>query len=139
MFEKGIVHARMTFKELLTILLEVECTINSRPLTYEYNELEVEMLTPAHLRYGRRLVTVLDELVSDDCYSDEETSMLKRFRYMAKKKRHYWNRWDKEYLTDLRGYHKGLANESDERVIVDDVVLVQEDNVKKGKWELWKN
>ena len=96
----------------------------------------VKMLTPAHLIYGRRLVTVPDELVSHDCDSDQETSLLKRFKYLAKKKLHYWNKWHKEYLTDLRGHHKNLAKESGESVNVGDVVLVQEDNVKRDKWRI---
>ena len=35
------------------ILTEVESTLNSRPLAYEYNEIEEEVLTPSHLIYGR--------------------------------------------------------------------------------------
>ena len=34
-------------------IAEVESTLNSRPLAYEYNEVEEEVLTPSHLIYGR--------------------------------------------------------------------------------------
>ena len=39
--------------------MEVEATLNNRPLTYMYDDLEgvSYALTPAHLLYGRRLVT----------------------------------------------------------------------------------
>ena len=33
------------------MLVEVECTLNARPLTYEYNEVDDEVMTP-HLIYG---------------------------------------------------------------------------------------
>ena len=52
---KVIGNDRLTFDELLTILVEVEGTLNYRPLTYEYNNPEWEILTPAHLIYGSRL------------------------------------------------------------------------------------
>ena len=49
--------ARLSFDELSTVLTEVETTVNSRPLTYLYDDLE-EALTPSHLIYGRKLVSL---------------------------------------------------------------------------------
>ena len=47
-------NAKLTFEELLTTLVEVEGTLNSRPLTYIYDEVENDVLTPNHLIFGRR-------------------------------------------------------------------------------------
>ena len=33
------------------MLMEVECTLNARPLTYEYNKVHGEVLTPSHLMW----------------------------------------------------------------------------------------
>ena len=52
---KVLGNARLTSDELLTVLVEIEATLNSRPLTYEYNELDEEALTPSHLIFGRRI------------------------------------------------------------------------------------
>ena len=45
---KTLGNARLTYEELLTVLVEVECTLNVRPMNYEYNEVDDEVLTPSH-------------------------------------------------------------------------------------------
>ena len=45
---------QLTFDELCTVSVDVKGTLNSRPLTYEYKELEKEVLTLSHLIFGRR-------------------------------------------------------------------------------------
>ena len=37
------------YDELETIIVEVEGTLSNRPLTYDYDEVQAEMLTPSHL------------------------------------------------------------------------------------------
>ena len=73
----------MTFEELQTILVEVEGTLNSRPLTYEYDEVGSEVLTPAHLISVRRLLSIPDHTADDDV---TDSKLLKRCRYLARKK-----------------------------------------------------
>ena len=46
---KVLGNARLNADELLTVLMELEAALNSRPLTYDYDELGAEMLTPSHL------------------------------------------------------------------------------------------
>ncbi len=41
--------ARLSYDKLQTILIEIEEKLNSRPNTYKYDEVVVEVLTPAHL------------------------------------------------------------------------------------------
>ena len=134
--KKVLGNARLTFDELVTVLLEIEQTVNGRPLTYEYDEVGGEMLTPAHLIHGRRLVSVPDEVRDEDSDSETEGKLLKRFRYLAKKKKHYWNRWSSEYLVDLREHHKVSIRKDETKVKVGDVVLVEEDNKKRGQWKM---
>ena len=40
---------------MITILAEIELILNNRPLTYIFDELTKEPLTPNHLLYGRKL------------------------------------------------------------------------------------
>ena len=39
---KTLGKARLSQEELATVLVEVECSLNSRPLTYEYDEIREE-------------------------------------------------------------------------------------------------
>ena len=64
--KKVIGNAKLSFDELGTILTEVEGTLNSRPITYVYDEVDAHPLTPSHLVYGRRLTQLADNLHYDD-------------------------------------------------------------------------
>ena len=97
--QKVIGNARLTFDELLTVLVEVEGTLSSRPLTYEYNNPEGEVLTPAHLIYGRRLQSLPEVTEEED---ESESTCARRYKYLNQKLQHFWKRWQREYLTDLR-------------------------------------
>ena len=126
---KVLGNTKLDADQMLTVLMELEATLNSRPLTYDYDELGAEMLTPSHLIYGRRLSSLPDVRNDDE---ESETGLLRRFRYLARLRIHFWNRWQKEYLTDLREHHRG-RKEIQNQVSVGDVVLVHEDNVKRSK------
>ena len=50
----------VTFNKLYTIVVEVEGTLNNRPLTYLSVEEFYKALTPSHLICGRRLEQLPD-------------------------------------------------------------------------------
>ena len=52
---KTIGHSSLTFEGLHTLLVEIEATLNNRPLTYIYDDENgiLYALTPADLLYGR--------------------------------------------------------------------------------------
>ena len=126
---KVLENARLNF-ELLTVLLEIKSTLNSRPLAYKYDEIWGEMLTPSHLIFGFRLSSLPDVIPSEE--EECVPSANKRFHYLSKVRDHFWNRWRREYLTDLREYHKGKYEVQLRTVSVGDVVIVYEENVKWG-------
>ena len=55
---KVIGRSKLYYDELLTILVDVEGVINSRPLTYMAADDLDEPLTPSHFLYGRRILTL---------------------------------------------------------------------------------
>ena len=61
--KKIIGKALLTFEELRTVIYEIECTLNSRPLTYVDEDFDDNILTPNHLIYGviltRNVLTIV--------------------------------------------------------------------------------
>ena len=81
--------AQLTYEELLTVLTEVEGVLNSRPLTYIYPEVTEDPLTPSHLVFGRRLVSLPDKTeLSDD--EESASKLQRRARYLSKLLEHFW-------------------------------------------------
>ncbi|XP_067025655.1 uncharacterized protein [Acropora muricata] len=133
--KKTLGNARLSFDELSTLLTEVESALNSRPLTYEYNEVDEEVLTPPHLIYGRRIKSLPDEIVEPDDALNHESSS-ERFKYLSTKLAHLWNRWRKEYLVNLREFHRNKLGRPERIVQAGDVVVVYEEDKKRGEWKL---
>ena len=100
-FQKVLGNVRLTFEELSTVLTEVEGTLNKRPLAAHYEELNEAMLTPSHLLYGHNSGELPDEVKNEE----DESSVHKRLRYMARKRKHFWNHWVKEYLLNLKEFY----------------------------------
>jgi hypothetical protein len=128
----------VSLEVLQTLITEVECIINDRPLTYVASDpLDVDPLSPSHLLYGRRVtsLTIPEDrptLVRDDP-SHESVKRLANFKSITLQ--HFWTRWKKEYLTSLREYHK-LHNCNQDTPIIGDVVLIQDDSTNRTKWPL---
>ena len=68
--KKLIGNARLSFDEMLTILVEVEGTLNSRPLTYDDDNPSEEVLTPSHLIHGRRIHSLPEVLQSEEEFGE---------------------------------------------------------------------
>ena len=124
-------NARLSFDRLLTALVEVEGTLNSPPLTYKYNEVGHEVLTPSHLVYGRRIQSMPDEIAEEP--EENESSCYERFRYLKERLTHFWKRWRNEYLVNLREFHRAKSGRAVWQVKVGVVVTVFEENKKKGE------
>ena len=77
-------------------------------------------------------MNIPDEELEDDV---AERKYLARLRYLAKLKEHFWSRWRKEYLTDLREYHK-LDHAEPDRVIQLGEPVFYEEKVSRCNWKM---
>ena len=130
---KVLGNARLTHDELHTVLTEIECTLNSRPITYQYDIGEV--LTPSHLILGQRLSPFSSKISPNADVLVTNAKLSKRFLFLKKKLSHFWSRWKKEYLVNLREYHR-MNKHTPNIVEKGEVVLVHEDGAKKLTWKM---
>ena len=130
---KVLKNSRFDYEELETVIVEVEGTLNNRPLTYDYDEVHAEMLTPSHLLDGHRRSIFPDEGVAEEEFVDER----RRMEFLTRKKLHFWNRWLCEYLNDLHEHHRVKGRQT-RPIEKREIVLVEQENVPRGKWRLAK-
>ena len=88
--KKALRNAKLNYEELVTVLTEIECTLNRRPLTYQYDDL-VEALTPSHLLYGRPLSSLPAQVnnFSDENENKMQNNITKRLLYLSRKPTHF--------------------------------------------------
>ena len=92
----------VSYDELLTVITEIECIINSRPLCYMYSDDIEEALTPSHLLTGKRLMSHRES--PDEIHEENKQTLKKRLRYLSSLVSDYQKRRQREYVVDLREY-----------------------------------
>ena len=138
---KIIGQAKFSYDELNTALVEVEAIINSCPLTYVSLDDFEEPLTPSHLLVGRRLLSMPDDLGclddGDEEFTVDTNTLQRRARHLNNVINHFWKRWAKEYLSELRNAHQyPKASQSFSSVREGDVVVVYDSDVPRGFWKI---
>lgn len=137
--KKTLGRSKLSFDELTTILVEVEAVLNSRPLTYLYSDDVEEPLTPSHLVIGRRLLTLpVGPLQIDDWDFGDHLTATKRSRYLADRIQHFRRRWQREYLVELREFHRPKGkNVTLPPVRINDVVILHDQGTsQRAFWKL---
>ena len=121
-------------------MIEIEASINDRPLTYVTGSLnDLEPLTPSQLMHGYKLggippVHSLD-VIHDASFNEKERISVFS-RNMSKRFGDVWNRWRSDYLSSLREQHQNKPNFTHSKASIGDVVLIHDDIVPRMKWKL---
>ena len=89
-FNKSVGNGTLTWSELQDVLLDVEVALNNRPLSYVEEDVQLPVLTPNMLQFGR------PNILPED-HNQKNPDLLAR--YLAKCKDVVWGRWSTEYLT----------------------------------------
>ena len=116
--------------------------INTRPLTYLYDDECIECLTPSYLLLGRNLQLKdnFDETgeIQTEFTHSEVTS---RMRYLQTFVNSFWNSFQNEYLNELREKHHYNAKKKygETKLFENDVVLIKDDDkLPRNKWKMAK-
>ena len=94
-------------------------------------------LCPSQLITGRCILSLLN--IADGECADEVVSqklLTKRMKYVNSVLQHYWRRWSKEYIVNLRDFHKSKNPQNQRIVTPGQVVLVHDEKTPRQSWKI---
>jgi len=109
--------------------VQIEALLNSRPLTpMSADPNDLTPITPAHFLIGRIFTSVADPTLIR--LSDSRLSKWQ----LVQKLQHFWQRWSKEYLSELQCRTKWKVKSP--QVNQGALVLIKDDYTPPMKWRL---
>ena len=138
-------HKLLYWDKLITLLTEVEAIVNTRPLTYVYEEFKSGfVLTPAHFLTGSHDTGIpfCDDDDDGDYYPkiDSVKELSEIWRKNQKQLNIFWEYWKQEQLLSLRETLPLVHKESRSQVVrqpqIGEVVIVRDDYVPRRSWKL---
>ena len=128
--QKVLGEQHLTYEEFSTVLAQVECLLNSRPLYQDTSDpSDPRPITPAHFLVGKPLLQLPDEEVPN-----VNLNRLTRPKLLSALVQQFWTRWHKEYLHTLQERKKWVKDQP--AVKTGDVVILQEPNTPPLSWPL---
>ncbi|CAG9137710.1 unnamed protein product [Plutella xylostella] len=123
-------NTNLTFEELCTLFAQIEAILNSRPLSpMSSSPTDLLSLSPGHFLIGRPLRSLPSPYVEE-----QNISPLRRYARLEQIRQHFWQRWQREYISELQQRSKWRTNHSS--LQIGDLVLIQEDNTSPLNWAL---
>ena len=143
---KTLGRSKLTQTQMLTMVMETEAVINSRPLLYVDNDIKSgHCITPADFTSLNSKIGFPD--MSDDedqDFGENSTYMeiLKSWKVGNRILNNFWRIWVLEYLPALT-QRKMLANKRQKGVLdrspsIGEIVIIKEDNQPRGRWKMGK-
>lgn len=123
--------ANLTYEEMNTVLVQIEGILNARPLTpLSSDPSDLTALTPSHFLIGRTITFLPTPQVK------ETTAVHTLSRYMRTQhmKTHFWNRFYKEYISELQKRQKWKRHGG--QLKLGELVLVKDDRLPPNRWLL---
>ncbi|XP_075990240.1 uncharacterized protein LOC142985882 [Anticarsia gemmatalis] len=112
------------------MLAQVEAILNSRPLTaLSTDPTDLLPLTPTHFLIGRPFTA--------PAAKDMTTipgNRLQRYDIIEQMRQHYWQRWSKEYISELQTRTKWKSHQDD--IQLNGLALIKDDNLPPLRWKL---
>ncbi|XP_055589653.1 uncharacterized protein LOC129741866 [Uranotaenia lowii] len=120
----------VSFEDMITLLVQVENCLNSRPITALTDDPgNLQPLTPGHFLIGEPF-----QQLSERDYSEVPMNRLNQSQVIQKKLQHFWDRWRTEYLTQLQGRYKRWK--SPVEITVGKLVIIKDDNLPPCRWKM---
>ena len=138
---RAVANKRLTEQHFITLLVECEAIVNSRPLTYLDND-SLEYIRPIDFLLPKSEVSIdpgHDKESGDFQFSSAE-KVLEKWRTSQDSLRKFWSFWKDAYVTSLRERYQlthRVSRAKEERTPrVGEVVLIKSEVEPRGKWKL---
>ncbi|XP_018376008.1 PREDICTED: uncharacterized protein LOC108769486 [Trachymyrmex cornetzi] len=129
-FRKVVGETLLTTDEMLTLSIQIEAILNSRPITVLSNDPnDLTYLSPGHFLIGDVLTDVPEPTLLN-----VQDNRLSRWQRVDQMRQHLWKRWSKDYLHQLQQRTKWRVE--DINVTPGSMVLIKEDNTPPLHWPL---
>lgn len=118
------------YEQLHTLTTEIEAILNSRPLTpLSPDPNDLQALTPSHFLIGDLLTSL-----PDHNYEHITLNRLSVWQHLQLLKQKFWDRWHKEYLSELNVRSKWSSGTHD--ITNGTMVILRDDNLPPIHWRL---
>ncbi len=120
----------LQFRELASILVEIEAILNSRPMT-PLNSVEADnlVLTPGHFLIGRPLVALQTKPADTS-----KITTLRRWQLVQRLSQDLWTTWKTQYLQSMQARSKWRTG--GHQLHVGDLVFLKEETFTYRRWPL---
>lgn len=116
------------FDDMETLLAQIECCLNSRPLTpLSDDPSDTEALTPGHFLVHSALKSVPDVNLESIQYN-----RLTKWQQTQKMVQDIWKRWQREYLATLQARTKWIKPAV--KIEKDRLVVILDENLPPTRW-----
>ena len=128
---KSVGKANLKWSELEEVLLDIENTLNNRPLCYLEDDVQFPVVTPNTLTFGEDMYNLNDDI------SSMNGDLRKRAKYIRRCKRNAWKRWKNEYLKSLRERHNMQCKKQKlPQLLTGDVVIIEGPERNRNHWTI---
>ncbi|XP_055632494.1 uncharacterized protein LOC129772975 [Toxorhynchites rutilus septentrionalis] len=129
-FRRIIGQKSFTMDQLLTIVVQIEAILNSRPLSpISESPDDLSALTPGHFLIGEPLLSI-----PEPDLTELNTNRLTRLQEMKRSIQDLWRRWSRDYVSQLQQRSKWKRSSTDIRN--GQLVLLRQDNSPPLQWPL---
>uniref|UniRef100_A0A8D9F1P1 Integrase catalytic domain-containing protein n=1 Tax=Cacopsylla melanoneura TaxID=428564 RepID=A0A8D9F1P1_9HEMI len=129
-FYKSVGSQLLTYEEFLTLTVQIESLLNSRPLcTLSSDPSDLSILTPNHFLTMTSLTHIPAEIIGE-----VPTNRLTRFELLDQMVQGFWRRWSTEYLSQLQVREKWNTPSCPVKIGL--VVLIKQENLAPLHWPL---
>ncbi|XP_072376467.1 uncharacterized protein [Diabrotica undecimpunctata] len=120
---------KRSVQEFLTLLTQIECILNSRPLFAKSEDpSDLEPITPSHFLTLRPLVSIPEPNLLPI-----PVNRLSRFQHVQQLHQRFWNRFSKEYISQLHQSYK-WHHSSTNNIVPGSLVIIRDTNLPPCRW-----